>query len=97
LTILPEQYKYFSIAWDSVSEDLKAIANLFGRLQLEESKIRNTEKQENISFKVEDKYKGENKNRYKSIKCYRCDSFGHVRAQCKNTFKNEHCKKDNHE
>jgi hypothetical protein len=82
LTILPEQYKYFSSAWDSVSEDLKTVENLCGRLQLEKSKIRNQEKQENI-------------NRY--IKCYRCDSFGHVRAQCKKTLKCEHCKKDNHE
>jgi hypothetical protein len=80
LAILPEQYKYFSSAWDSVSEDLKTIENLCGRLQLEESKIRNQEKQENVSFTVEAKYKGKNINRHKNIKCYRCDSFGHVRA-----------------
>jgi hypothetical protein len=30
LTILPEQYKYFSSACDSVSEDLKTIENLCG-------------------------------------------------------------------
>jgi hypothetical protein len=97
LTILPEQYKYLSSAWDSVSEDLKTTENLCGRPQLEESKQRNQEKQENVSFKVEAKYKGKNINRYKNMKCYRCDSFDHVRAQCEKTFKCEHCKKDNHE
>jgi predicted choloylglycine hydrolase len=45
LTILPEQYTYFSSAWDSVSEVLKTIENLCRRLQLEESNIRNREKQ----------------------------------------------------
>jgi hypothetical protein len=82
LTTLPEQYRYFSTAWDSVSENLKTIENLCGRLQLEESKMINQEKQEIVSFKVEASYKGKNTNRYKNIKCYRCNSFGHIQAQC---------------
>jgi hypothetical protein len=53
--------------------------------------------EKNVSFKFEANSKGKNINRFKNIKYYKFDSFGHVRAQSKKTLKYEHCKKDSHE
>jgi len=91
LNILPEQYKHFSSAWDSVNPDDKTLENLISRLTLEEAKIGSSSTSNNeVAFKA---IKKENRER----QCFNCKSYGHVQRDCRK--KNRQCgicKKTNH-
>ena len=94
-SILPEEFKHFSSAWDSTTEEQKTVENLTSRLMLEEEKSKTT-KEESVAFKATTTNKHKNKD---SIKCFICKDKGHSMKNCpKATVKKcSICKKSNHE
>jgi hypothetical protein len=53
LTVLPEEYKHFSSAWDSTPEENKTLKNLISRLAIEEDNYKmNIQEETAVSYKA---------------------------------------------
>ncbi|PNF26041.1 hypothetical protein B7P43_G06357 [Cryptotermes secundus] len=93
-TILPEDYKHFSTAWDSTATVDRTLDNLVARLMLEEVKCKMTTKEEeSIAFKTVTKSKSKT-----PFKCFNCNQIGHAQINCPNKGKRNCsiCKRNNH-
>ncbi|XP_044757465.1 uncharacterized protein LOC123315699 [Coccinella septempunctata] len=83
MSVLPEEYRHFSSAWDSVADSEKTLENLQARLTAEEEKLKEGNK-ENVAFKafmnnsrsniVAGKFQG---------KCFKCNKIGHMANKCR--------------
>jgi hypothetical protein len=94
-TILPEEYKHFSSAWDSAAIMDRILDNLVARLTLEEMKQKTmTEEEESVTFKTVTRTKGKT-----CLKCSNCNQLGHAQINCPYKGKNNCsvCKKMNHD
>lgn len=80
LATLPERYKYFASAWESAPKEHKKIENLTARLIAEEQRT-DESKETQVAFKTTTK------------KCYKCNSAGHLAANCKfkSNNRDRHC------
>ncbi|PNF30052.1 hypothetical protein B7P43_G05342, partial [Cryptotermes secundus] len=77
-TILPEDYKHFSTAWDSMATVDRTLDNLVARLMLEEVMCKMTTKEEeSIAFKTVTKIKSKT-----PFKCFNCNEIGHAQINC---------------
>ena len=100
LVTLPEQYKYFISAWESMSSEEKTLTNLTSRLISEESRCHLEEpKTESLAFRANElacfKYKkNQNISRYYGNKnsdekrCFKCNSNTHLANLCSKTLGN---------
>lgn len=87
LTSLPESYKHFISAWESVSENNQTLSALTSRLLIEEQRSNN--KQEVTALVA----KSNSENR----KCFKCGKTGHYKKDCYKVTKYcENCKKTGH-
>lgn len=73
LMALPEQYKHFISAWESVSEEQRTLSNLTARLLVEEERLKTKEETVALSAKTKS-----------NIKCFSCGKLGHKKNQCRN-------------
>jgi len=98
LTVLPEEYKHFSVAWDSTSAAEKTLDNLKARLLHEETKINAASLDGGtLAFKVMAQNKGRPKfNNNPNVKCFNCKELGHFQTNCPNKKFCTLCKKSNH-
>lgn len=77
LTSLPEEYKYFISAWESVAMQERTLENLTARLLMEESRNKTCGEEEGaVAFRASEQ------------KCYKCNEKGHIARTCKNASKN---------
>ncbi|XP_023709537.1 uncharacterized protein LOC111865596 [Cryptotermes secundus] len=80
ITILPEDYKRFSTAWDSTATMDRTLDNLVARLMFEEVKCKMTTKEEeSIAFKTVTKTKSKS-----PFKCFSCNQISHAQINCYN-------------
>jgi len=103
LTVLPEEYKHFSAAWDSTSAAEKTLDNLKARLLHEETKIKASLDEGTLAFKVTgtgrpmSQSQGRPKfNNSNNIKCFNCNETGHFKNKCPQKRFCTICKKPNH-
>jgi len=96
LTALPEEYQYFSCAWDSTRKEDRTLENLCARLTAEEQKAANRDETEN-AFKAENKY---SKDAISKMRCFKCNEAGHKKVNCPTLSKATRpcsiCGKSNH-
>lgn len=88
---LPEQYKYFRSAWESVPMENQTLEELTVRLLIEEERMKSLEGASvlaSTSNKRHFKHKRDERD-LKKIKCFICQKPGHI---AKNCFKNEESK-----
>ncbi|XP_029166930.1 uncharacterized protein LOC114937581 [Nylanderia fulva] len=71
LTTLPEKYKFFASAWESVSKQERTLPNLTARLLAEETRNNVEEEEEQLALKTEER------------KCFKCGKRGHLARSCK--------------
>lgn len=71
---LPEQYKHFISAWESVADDQRTLSNLTARLLIEEERLKSNEK--TVALTANDRGQS-------NIKCFSCGKPGHKKSQCK--------------
>lgn len=86
LSVLPDQYKYFTSAWESTSAGDKTLANLVSRLVLEEQKGKSEHVEKPACAFKTDFLK----------KCFVCGSTNHLAKFCKKKMFCSICKKTNH-
>lgn len=73
LCIIPEHFKYFISAWESMPDEKKTLSTLTSRLIAEECRNEGTANStEGVAFKTE-------------IKCFKCKKIGHIAKDCKNS------------
>lgn len=93
ITSLPDNYKHFVSAWESVTSENQKLSELVARLLIEEQRI--TNKQEVTALVASQKVE----NR----KCFKCNKVGHYKKDCRSNTNNKfcdnckkkgHCKKD---
>lgn len=92
---LPEKYKHFVSAWDSVADGDQNLNYLMSRLLIEEERI-NGESEEN---KGEAAFHAKKRNFVKNItqvKCYQCGKSGHIKKWCPENIVCHVCKKRGH-
>lgn len=99
LVTLPEEYRYFSTAWESTPANERSLTNLIARLLNEEARHKvNTESEGAVSFKAKEL-------KFSKIKCYKCGKQGHIAKPCfkKDQYSGQNkskqcsiCKKTNH-
>lgn len=98
LVTLPEEYKYFSTAWESTPANERTLTNLIARLLNEEARHKtNNESEGAVAFKAKDL-------KFSKVKCYKCGKQGHIAKSClKKDYSCQNkgkqcsiCKKTNH-
>lgn len=87
LMMLPKEYAHFYSAWDSVSSDQQTVNNLTSRLLLEEERLGNCRKIEDIALVTRktqnDTLKSDAKKNRKWIpNCNFCKKRGHLMKDC---------------
>jgi len=75
LTTLPDAYKFFVSAWESVTKQDRTLSNFTARLLAEESR-NNAENEEDQELKTEER------------KCFKCGKKGHLSRSCKTVNEN---------
>ena len=80
MSILPDNFRHFSSAWDSVRGPDKTIEDLCARLQIEESKLKTENETDVVSFAAN--YKNGKINYKKDTVCFLCKEKGHVKSRC---------------
>ncbi|XP_011699207.1 PREDICTED: zinc finger CCHC domain-containing protein 3-like [Wasmannia auropunctata] len=83
LSILPEEFRYFTSAWESTVKEDRTLENLISRLLAEESR-RNVRESQETAFKTAER------------KCFKCGNFGHTAKICKKGKKCYICNKEGH-
>jgi hypothetical protein len=94
ITILPEDYKHFSTAWDSTATVDRTLDNLVARVMLEDVKCKMmTKEEESIAFKTVNRTKGK-----APFKRFNCNQIGHAQINCPERGKRNCsiCKRNNH-
>lgn len=74
LMSLPEQFKHFRSAWESVPVDNQSLEELTSRLLLEEERCKSLENATALATKTSEKPQGK--------KCYICSKVGHIARDC---------------
>ena len=69
---LPEKFKHFSSAWESVADEQRTLSNLTARLLVEEERLKT--KEETVALTAKNQ---------SSVKCYSCGKIGHKKYQCR--------------
>lgn len=71
LNTLPDEYRYFSSAWESATPSERTLDNLISRLLCEEVRINGETKveHENVAFKA-------------TLTCFKCRKTGHIARNC---------------
>ena len=78
LNTLPDEYRHFHSAWDSVQEKDKTINNLMARLQIEEARIK-----PNVDEEIAEAHVARKKPDYlKKVKCHNCGKYRHMKKDC---------------
>jgi hypothetical protein len=91
-TILPEENKHFSSAWDSTATTGRTLDNLVARLTLEETKAKMIAKEEeSVLFKTVNRTKGK-----ASFKCFKCNQVAQNNCPCMSKSNCSICKRNNH-
>ena len=110
---LPEKYRHFSSAWESVPLKNQTVENLTARLLVEEERFKAVETEVALAAKWESKYKknarssekqqekgrvSDSSNKTK-YRCHNCNEVGHFRKDCKRPERRHcsYCKKSGHE
>lgn len=75
LMSLPDEFKHFISAWESVSQERQSINELISRLLIEEERINGKENQEKDNYAMAAKY-------VERRKCYTCGKTGHLKKEC---------------
>ena len=89
MTILPDEYRFFSTAWDSTPKEEKILTNLISRLTLEETKFVNKIKnEESVAM---------NATRLQQVRCYSCNKIGHTAKFCDKRKRCSICNRTNHQ
>lgn len=90
LTSLPEEYKHFVSAWESVPEDKQTFDDLIARLLIEEERMTQRGSADGASAFVAGVKGG--------IKCFGCGKLGHYKRECtvKPKIVCHYCKKPGH-
>lgn len=99
---LPEPYKHFRSAWESIPIENQTPEELTARLLVEEERMKSSEGARALastSGRRNFKQNRDDKD-FKKIKCFICQKPGHIAKQCKknedsrvNTKKYVYCKK----
>lgn len=84
ISALPEEYRYFSSAWDSSATDQKTLENLKSRLGTEEERIKKNTDEDKVAFNTGygGKKKGNTIKFFKGVFCHNCKKEGHFRNRC---------------
>ena len=94
LVSLPDQYRYFSAAWDSTPTADKNVENLTARLCLEEEKYKNRSKNEDLNVAF---FAKNNKSKQKKpVVCHKCGESGHIKPKCPKKKWCKECKSDSY-
>lgn len=83
LGTLPQEYKHFVSAWDSIAQDQQTMANLTSRLMIEESRMKSSEACSALMAKrvTADKKKNQKQTKQRG-KCFKCGSTEHWKRDC---------------
>lgn len=90
---LPEKFRHFQSAWESVSSNSQTLNNLTARLLIEEERLKKEEEQ-SVALVTYQRSQNHNVNK-DNRKCFACGKLGHVKSQCRNIECNN-CKKKGH-
>lgn len=82
---LPEKFKHFRSAWESVPTENQNINHLTARLLIEEGRI-GKDREETVAL-VSRRFEG---------KCYGCGKAGHSKSRCKRNLECYYCKMKGH-
>jgi len=76
LTTLPDAYKFFASAWESVTKQDRTLPNLTARLLAEESMNNAENEEDQMALKTEER------------KCFKCGKKGYLSRSCKTVNEN---------
>lgn len=81
LMALPEEYKHFRSAWESVPSDKQTLDELTSRLLIEEERSKSAQGSTALAMKSDTsrEFKGQKKTR---LKCHFCGRGGHIAKNC---------------
>ena len=92
---LPEKYRHFRSAWESVSSDNQTLNNLTARILIEEERLEKEESTVALMTVRQPPRSTSNKVNRELKKCFFCGKPGHFKSHCKNIECN-YCKRRGH-
>lgn len=97
---LPDDYRHFSSAWESVTEKEQTLQNLTARLLIEEERILkdDSEPQMTTALLAKGSFKRNSQNQYhkkEEVSCFQCGKVGHFKKDCR-LRKCNYCGKTGH-